>query len=66
MAANTVIQFFQEVRTELAKITWPTKEDFVGSVIVTFILITFFAVYLGVLDICFSMLARFVFRLYGG
>lgn len=66
MAANTVIQFFQEVRTELAKVTWPTKEDFVGSVIVTFILITFFAVYLGVLDICFSMLARFVFRLYGG
>ena len=64
MAANTVIQFFQEVRAELAKVTWPTREDFVGSVIVTFILVTFFAVYLGLLDVCFSMLARFVFRWY--
>lgn len=66
MAANTVIQFFQEVRTELTKVTWPTREDFVGSVIITFILVTFFAVYLGLLDVCFSMLARFVFRWYGG
>ena len=66
MAANTIIQFFQEVHTELAKVTWPTKEDFIGSVIVTFILVAFFAVYLGLLDVCFSMLARFVFRWYGG
>jgi preprotein translocase subunit SecE len=65
MAVNTIIQFFQEVHTELAKVTWPTKEDFIGSVIVTFILVTFFAVYLGLLDVCFSMLARFLFRWYG-
>ncbi|QQR53884.1 preprotein translocase subunit SecE [bacterium] len=66
MLVNTVTKFLQEVHSEMSKVTWPTKEDFVGSLFVTLILVVAFAIYLALLDIAFSMLARFMFQWYGG
>ncbi len=59
-------QFLQEVRAEMAKVTWPTFNQLVGSTIVVLILITFFAVYLGAIDFVFSRLAKYVYSLYSG
>ncbi len=66
MTVKNVIQFAREVKTELSEVVWPTWNDWVGSTIVVLSLVTAFAIYLGLLDLVFSWLARMVFKVYGG
>ena len=66
MAVKNVTRFFQEVRSELSKVVWPQWAEFVGSVIIVLVLVSFFAVYLGILDLLFSAGARLLFRWYVG
>ena len=63
---KNVTQFVKEVHLELSKVTWPKFDEFVGSTIVVLLLMSFFAVYLGLVDKGLTELWRFVVRLYGG
>lgn len=66
MTVKNVLQFFQEVRIELSKVDWPNFQEFVGSTLVVLVLVCFFAVYLGVVDLGLSKLATYIFTVYGG
>jgi preprotein translocase subunit SecE len=55
---NKVISFANEVIIELKKMTWPSREELVGSVIITCILVAIFAIILGAMDSVFSYLIR--------
>ena len=59
-----VTQFVKEVHLELSKVTWPKFDEFLGSTVVVLVLVTFFSIYLGLIDLGLSELARLVFRLY--
>ena len=61
---KNVTEFFKEVHIELSKVTWPKFDDFLGSTVVVLVLVAFFSVYLGLIDLGLSELARLVFRLY--
>jgi len=56
-----LITFFKEVRQELAKVAWPSFNEFVGSTIVVLIIIAAFAVYLGIVDFSLRQLSEFVY-----
>lgn len=45
-----VVQFLKEVRIELNKVEWPSRSEFIGSVIVTSIMILFFSFFVGLVD----------------
>lgn len=62
---NVVIQFFKEVQVELSKVVWPKFDDWVGSTIISLILIVIFAIYLGAVDLGLSKLASYIFTSYG-
>ena len=66
MTLKNVLQFFQEVRLELSKVDWPSFQEFVGSTLVVLVLVCFFAVYLGIIDLGLSRLATYIFTIYGG
>ena len=66
MTLKNVLQFFQEVRLELSKVDWPSFQEFVGSTLVVLVLVCFFAVYLGIIDLGLSRLATYIFSIYGG
>ncbi|HIE03253.1 MAG TPA: preprotein translocase subunit SecE [Candidatus Latescibacteria bacterium] len=58
-----VIQFLREVRNELASVTWPTREELIGSTLAVLVLCLIVAVFVGLVD----KLLTFVFRsFYGG
>jgi preprotein translocase subunit SecE len=48
--------FYKEVREELQKVTWPTKENTVATSLVVVVLVIFITLYLGAADIIFSKL----------
>ncbi len=66
MAIKKMMQFFQEVRYELSKVEWPKFDEWVGSTIIVLVLVCFFAIYLGLIDLGLTRLAAYVFSLYGG
>lgn len=45
--------FFWEVRHELSKVVWPTRSEFLGSVIVVIITMIAFAIFLGLVNYLF-------------
>lgn len=63
---KNVTQFAKEVLLELSKVTWPKFDEFLGSTIVVLVLVTFFSIYLGFIDLGLSELMRLVFKLYSG
>jgi len=60
-----ISKFFSEVRNEFAKVIWPTKQEFIGSIIIVLFIIAFFAIYLGVVDFGLSRFARSIFGRFG-
>jgi preprotein translocase subunit SecE len=61
-----VAQFLKEVRLELGKVIWPKFDEWTGATIVVLFLVVIFAIYLGFVDFCFSSLAKFLLKTYGG
>ena len=45
-----IISFFKEVRTELTKVTWPTRNEIIGSTMVTIIVSIILSVFVGIVD----------------
>ena len=60
---NELKTFFVEVRSELKKVTWPSKNEVYSTTIVVILTTVFFGFYLYGLDIAFSWLMR---RVMGG
>lgn len=58
---SKILSFLTEVRVELGKITWPKRDEFLGSTIIVCILIAFFALILGGMDSAFSLLLKKIF-----
>lgn len=53
-----LLNFFKEVKTEIHKITWPSRDDIVGTVIVVCLFTIFAAVLLSAMDAGFSSLIK--------
>lgn len=55
-------QFLYEVRIEMTKVVWPSREEFIGSTIVVLFWVAVFALYLGALDGFLSGLIRYIYK----
>ena len=55
---KSIGSFFQEVKNELSKIVWPTKEEFFGATVVALFVLFVSAVFLGVINQIFNIGAQ--------
>jgi len=44
------LQFFQQVKVEVKKVTWPTKKETIASTVAVFIMVTLAATFLFLAD----------------
>ena len=56
------VQFLREVKVELKKVAWPSRNQTFGSTLVVIILVTIIAFFLGAVDIGLSSLVKLVLR----
>jgi len=56
-----VIKFLKETRTEMTKITWPTKDEIIGSTIVTVVVSIVVSIFIGAVDFILDKGVRAVF-----
>ena len=58
-------EFFEGVRSELKRVTWPTKNLVVKATISVIIFTFVIGIYLWVLDLSFTKVLSFIFALRG-
>ncbi|MFH1665711.1 MAG: preprotein translocase subunit SecE [Candidatus Omnitrophota bacterium] len=58
-----ITKFYGEVKTEMKKVAWPSKQDLISSTIVVLISTAMLSLYIG---ICDMFLARFINLLISG
>lgn len=54
--------FFSEVRIELGKLTWPTREELLGSTAVVLMTMLILSVFIGVCDFVFTFIMQLILR----
>lgn len=58
--ANKVGGFFSDVRQELGKVVWPTREELLGSTSVVIVTTFLLAAFIGIVDFILSTILRLV------
>ena len=54
--------FLHEVREELKQVSWPTREELIGSVLVVFVGVVLLASFISVCDFILSKAAQLLLR----
>ena len=58
-------EFFRDTNAEMKKVTWPTKNEIVGTTVVVIIATILFALYLWGCDLVFYKAIDFLFSRFG-
>jgi preprotein translocase subunit SecE len=56
--ANRVTDFFKEVKVEIKKVVYPTREELIGSTWVVIITVLVISLFLGIVDMGLSKLVK--------
>jgi preprotein translocase subunit SecE len=59
---NKVKEFFREVKTEVKKVVFPTKEELIGSTWVVIITVFIISLFLGIIDLGLSKIVGIALR----
>ncbi|MBD5398598.1 preprotein translocase subunit SecE [bacterium] len=57
-----IVNFFEQVKQEMAKVVWPTKRETVSSAVMIFVFSILFALFFFLVDRFFMWLMSFVFN----
>lgn len=63
MAKASPIEYVRQVRAEIKKITWPTKQETTISTVAVFIMVVFAAVFLFVADQALALMVKLILNL---
>ena len=59
---NKVTKFFKDVKVELQKVSWPTKNELIGSTTVVIVAVIFLGIAIGIWDFILSRVINFLLR----
>jgi len=57
---SRTVSFYGEVKSELRKVTWPSRKEVYGTTIVVIVTVFFFGLYLFFVDSMLQMLIRWL------
>jgi preprotein translocase subunit SecE len=63
MAKTSPVEFFQQVRQEVSRVTWPTRKETVVTTAMVFVMVFIAAAFFFIVDQVFSAGVRLVFGL---
>ena len=58
--ANKFVNFFNDIKLEMVKVAWPTKDELIGSTIIVLVSLTALALFIGVCDWILSSIVNFI------
>jgi preprotein translocase subunit SecE len=54
------VNFLKDVKAELKKVAWPSKDETIGTTTVVIIFVVLMAIFLGVIDVTLSKIIQFI------
>ena len=60
--ANKLVSFLEETKTELKKVTWPTRNDVAGSTVVVLGTTLALSLFIGFFDYLFTITMRLLIK----
>ena len=64
-AENAVAHYLEEVRSEISKVVWPTREQVINLSIVVMTVVVTMAIFFGIADLLFGELVKGILNLLG-
>ena len=58
--ANKFINFFNGIKMEMAKVSWSTKDELIGSTTVVLISLAILAIFIGICDLVLSKIVNII------
>lgn len=55
-----LFKYFKEVKQEAKRVSWPTRQQVVQSTLLVLAVVLFFALYVGILDVIFIRLVKYL------
>ena len=59
---NKIVKFVNEVKMELKKVSWSTRQELINSTIVVIVSVAILAVFIGICDLVWSNVINFILR----
>ena len=58
--ANKVAGFFNDIKLEMSKVSWPTKDELIGSTIIVMVSLAILSIFIGICDLFLSKLVNII------
>ncbi|MDD5136936.1 MAG: preprotein translocase subunit SecE [Candidatus Omnitrophica bacterium] len=58
--ANKVVGFFNDIKLEMGKVAWPTKDELIGSTIVVIVSLAILSLFIGICDLVLSKIVNVI------
>ena len=52
--ANKFVGFFNDIKLEMGKVSWSTKDELIGSTIVVIVSLAILSIFIGICDVVLS------------
>ena len=59
---NKIVNFFREVKAEMQKVTWPTREELMGSTAVVLMTMLILSTFVGITDFILANSLKLILR----
>ncbi len=60
--ANKITNFLREVKVELGKVTWPTKNELIASTIVVIVSVAILTFFIAICDFALLRIVNFILK----
>jgi len=58
--ANKVALFFKDIKLEMSKVSWPTKNELIGSTVIVLVSLALLSFFVGACDVVLSKLVNVI------
>lgn len=58
--ANKVTNFFKEIQLEMSKVSWPTREELIGSTLIVIMSLAILSAFIGICDVVLSTVVNVI------
>jgi preprotein translocase subunit SecE len=58
--SNKIVGFIKEVKTEMGKVSWSTKDELIGSTIVVLVSLAILSLFIGACDLFLSKIVNVI------
>ena len=58
--ANKFTNFFKDIKLEMIKVSWPSKDELIGSTVIVLVSLTILSVFIGICDVLLSKIVNII------